>query len=76
MDGTSTNWKVLKLLEENHNDKYAPSINIVSCGFHTVLGAFQTGTETTTSNLRKLMKATWQTFYDFSCKTRCVYQNK
>ena len=34
-------------------------MNIGSCGWHTVHGAFQTGTETTTWNLGKNMKAMW-----------------
>ena len=55
MDGPSTKWKVLKLLEENRNDKkYVPLIDIGSCGLHTVRGAFQTGAATTTWNVREL----------------------
>ena len=65
MDGPGTNWKVLKLLEENCKDKkYAPLVNISSCGLHTVHGVFQTGAETTTWNFGKIMKAMWQIFHD------------
>ena len=47
-------------------------MNIDSCGLHTVHGAFQTGTETTTWDLRKIMKAVWQIFHDSSAR-RDVY---
>ena len=73
VDGPNTNWKVLKLLEEIRNDKeYAPLINIGSCGLHTVHGTFETGIETTTWNLGKIMKALWQMFHNSPAK-RDVY---
>ena len=73
MDGPSTNWKVLKLLEENRNDKeYTPLMNIGSCGLHTVHGAFETGTEINIWNLGKIMKAMLQIFQDSPAK-RDVY---
>ena len=39
-------------------------MNIGSCGLHTVHGAFQTGTATTTWNLGKIRKTMWQIFHD------------
>ena len=64
IDGWSTNWKVLKLLEEKYNDReYALLMNIGSCDLHTGHSAFQTGSDTTW-NLGKIMKAIGQVFHD------------
>ena len=49
LDKPSTNWKVLKLLEENCSENdYSPPTNIDSRGLHSMHGVFQTGAETTT----------------------------
>ena len=58
MDRSSTNMKVLKLLEKKHNEKESdPLIKIGSSGSHNVCDAFQAGGETTTWDLEKIMKA-------------------
>lgn len=65
MDGPSTNWKVLDLLNENRIEKDYPCIaNIGSCGLHVVHGAFKFGMETTNWDIGKILKAIWQLFHD------------
>ena len=55
MDGPSTNWKVLDLLDEHRAEKEYPSIiNIGSCSLHVVHGAFQVGFQAVDGQLAKI----------------------
>ena len=65
MDGPSTNWKVLDLLDEYSAEKEYPSIiNIGSCSLHVVHGAFQVGFQAVDWQLAKILKASWQILHD------------
>ena len=55
MDGRSTNWRVLDLLDEYCAEKEYPSIiNIGSCSLHVVHGAFQVGFQAVDWQLAKI----------------------
>ena len=46
MDGPSTNWYVLQLLNDDREEKgYPQIINVGSCGLHVMHGAFKAGME-------------------------------
>ena len=65
MDGPNTNWKVLDLLnKQQSNMKVPPLLDIASCGLHVIHGAFRTGVESTSSDLKKILKGMWQIFHD------------
>lgn len=65
MDGPRTNWNVLELLNNQRSVSEVPLlIDIGSCGLHVIHGAFRTGVEATTWNIKKVLKAMWQIFAD------------
>lgn len=65
MDGPSTNWKVLELLNQKRTEDEDPTmVNIGSCGLHIVHGAFKTGMESSDWKIAKLLKSMWQLFHD------------
>ena len=58
MDGPSSNWLVLDLVDNRLvDDGFSRTINIGSCSLHILHGAFGTGIQSTGWNLGKLMKA-------------------
>jgi hypothetical protein len=68
MDGPSTNWKVLTLIQNHREEREWPSIiNIGSCGLHVVHGAKKSGWE-----IDNILKAMWQIFHDSPAR-RDVY---
>ena len=65
MDGPSTNWCVLQLLNDDREEKgYPQIINIGSCGLHVMHGAFKAGMEAAGWNVGKVLKSMWQLFHD------------
>ena len=73
MDGPSTNWNVLKMLNEYRSEKEYPTlIDIGCCGLHVIHGSFQTGVKATGWKLDGVLKAMWQIFHDSPAR-RDVY---
>ena len=65
VDGPSTNWCVLQLLNDNQEEKgYPQIINFGSCGLHVMHGAFKAGMEAAGWNVGKVLKSKWQLFHD------------
>ena len=65
MDGPSTNWCVLQLLNDDREEKgYSQIINIGSCGLHVMHGAFKAVMEAAGWNVGKVLKSMWQLFHD------------
>ena len=65
MDGPSTNWCVLQLLNDDRVEKgYSQIINIGSCGLHVMHGAFKAVMEAAGWNVGKVLKSMWQLFHD------------
>jgi hypothetical protein len=65
MDGPNTNWKVLELINSQRSELEIPTlIDIGSCGLHVIHGAFRTGVESISWNVKKILKAMWQIFHD------------
>ena len=60
MDGPNINWKVFDLLQSHRKEaEWSPLLNLGSCSFHIVRGAFQTGNKVTHWEIDKVLKATW-----------------
>ena len=58
MDGPSTNWNVLQLLQEDCKEKeHSAIINIGSCGLHVLHGAFKVGMEAAGWDVGKVLKS-------------------
>ena len=58
MDGPSTNWKVLDLLNNQlSNMEVQPLLDIRRCGLYVIQGAFCAGVESTYRDLTKILKA-------------------
>ena len=73
MDGPSTNWLVLDLVDNRLvDDGFSRTINIGSCSLHILHGAFGTGIQSTGWNLGKLMKAMFK-ILDESPARRDIY---
>ena len=73
MDGPSTNWLVLDLVDEFLSDGgFIRTINIGSCSLHILHGAFGTGILYTEWKLGKLMKAMFK-ILDESPMRRDIY---
>ena len=65
MDGPTTNWAVLKLIQEDRKELEFPLVeNIGSCGLHVVSGVLQTGVTESSWPLKKVLKAMWQILHD------------
>jgi len=65
MDGPNTNWKVLELLNNQRSElELSELLDIGSCGLHVIHGAFRTGVEATSWNIKKILKSIWQLFHD------------
>ena len=65
MDGPTTNWAVLKLIQEDRKELEFPLVeNIGSCGLHVVPGALQTVVTESSWPLKKVLKAMWQVLHD------------
>ena len=73
MDGPSTNWAVLDLVDGILEDGgLTKTLNIGSCSLHILHGAFGTGIQSTSWKLGKLMKAMFK-ILDQSPARRDVY---
>ena len=65
VDGPSTNWCVLQLLNDDREEKgYPQIINIGSCGLRVMHRAFKAGMEAAGWNVGKVLKSMWQLFHD------------
>ena len=65
MDGPVVNLKFLKKLQKDRlENEQHELINIGSCGLHTIHGAFKTGAESTSWNIRKILYGSYQTLHD------------
>lgn len=65
MDGPSTNWKFLKLLQNDRDEKEQPKIiDIGSCNLHIIHGAFKVGAETSGWNLKNVFKGAFTVLHD------------
>ena len=65
IDGSSTNWNVLQLLQEDYKEKEYPTIiNIGSYGLHVLHGSFNIGMEVAGWDVGKVLKSMWQLFLD------------
>ena len=61
MDGCSLNWKVLSEIKKDREEAgLSKLINIGSHNLHVVHGALQSATESTSWNLKNIMKVTYQ----------------
>ena len=69
MDGPSTNWNLLQLLQEDRKEKECPTIiNIDSCGLHVLHGAYKVGIEAAGWDVGKVLKSMWQLFHIFPAR--------
>ena len=69
MDGPSTNWNLLQLLQEDRKKKEYPTIiNIGSCGLHVLHGAYRVGIEAAGWDVGKVLKSMWQLFHNFPAR--------
>ena len=76
MDGPTTNWNVLQLLDDAlESGGFSRTLNIGSCTLHILHGAFGTGIGYTEWKLGKLMKAMFKIF-DESPARRDVYMRE
>ena len=65
IDGPSTNWNILQLLQENQKEKEHPAIiNIGSCGIHILHGTLKVGMEAADWDVGKVLKSMWHLFHD------------
>ena len=65
MDGPNVNWKMIDLIKEEKRefDSEKPALlNIGSCGFHVLHGAYKTALSTTDWKLDKFLKACYSIF--------------
>ena len=66
MDGPIVNLKFFEKLQKERleNEQHEQLINIGSCGLHTIHGAFKTGAESTSWNIRKTLHGPYQILHD------------
>ena len=65
MNGPSTNWNVLQLLQEDCKEKeHATIINIGSCGLHVLHGAFKFRMKAVGWDVGKVLKLMLKLFHD------------
>ena len=65
MDGPSVNWNVLsEIKKEREEAGLSKLVNIGSCNLHVVPGALKSATESTSWNLKNIMKGTYQVLKD------------
>ena len=65
MDGPIVNLKFLEKLQKDRlENEQHELINIGSCGLHTIHGAFKTGAESTSWNIRKTLHGSYQILRD------------
>ena len=65
MDSPSTNWTVLRLIQDARIDDAVPPLeDIGSCGLHVISGALQTGVTDAGWSLKKGMQAMYNLFLD------------
>ena len=62
MDGPSTNWKFFNELSKYRCD--CELIDIGSCGIHIMHGAFKTGAESTSWDIKSVLKGSYQILHD------------
>ena len=73
MDGPSTNWNVLEMIDDHlFENRHQKTINIASCSLHIIHGAFQTGVTKTGWDLNKVHRALFK-ILDESPARRDVY---
>ena len=69
MDGPNVNWKFARTLSKDRTENgISDLIDIGSCPLHVINGAFQTGSMTSSWNLKKILKAEWQIIHDSPAK--------
>ena len=65
MDGPSTNWNILQLLQEDRKEKEHPTItSIGSRGLHVLHRAFKVGMEAAGWDVGKVLKSMWRLLHD------------
>ena len=65
MDGPIVNLKFHENLQKDRLETEPYElINIGSCGLHTIHGAFKTGAESTSWNIRKTLHGSYQILHD------------
>ena len=65
MDGPVVNLKFLEKLQKDRlENEQHELVNIRSCGLHTIHGAFKTGAESTSWNIRKTLHGSYQILHD------------
>ena len=76
MDGPSTNWNVLDLIDEHLvSHGFVKTLNIGSCSLHVLHGAFQTGILASDWEIEKVLKSLFKIFDDSPAR-RDVYLNE
>ena len=69
MDGSSVNWKFLNsVTKKREEDELSTLMNIGSCGFHVIHGAFKAGVETTNWNIKKTLRGVFYILRDFPAR--------
>ena len=64
-DGPFANLKFFEKLQKDHlENEQHELINIGGCGLHTIHGAFKTGAESTSWNIRKRLHGSYQILHD------------
>ena len=65
MDGPIVNFKFLeKLRKDRLENEQHELVNIGTCGLHTIHGAFKTGAESASWNIRKTLHGSYQILHD------------
>ena len=70
MDGPHVNWKLLDMLQQDGSsqDQYPDFLNVGSCGFHVVYGAFHSGMLKTSWGIDSVLKALHNLFSESPAK--------
>ena len=75
MDGPSVNLNFLQKVQDDKVENEQPAlIDIGSCGFHTVHGAFKCGAQSTGWKLKVILSGSYQILHDSPAK-RDDYQS-
>ena len=75
MDGPSVNWSFVEKLKSSRDKNELPGlIDVGSCNLHVVHGAFKTGVESTTWNVKPTLKGSFYLLHDAPSR-RAIYVN-
>ena len=76
MDEPNVNWKFVWTLSKDMTENgLSDLIDIGSCPLYVINGAFQTGSMTSSWNLKEILKAEWQIIYDSPARRKEFYVN-